>query len=333
MTSRLRTPRRLAAGVLAVAALALAGCSSSSQEPAAEQADTGPRTIATEQGPVEVPGSPQRIVNLSGGFGGYLFAVDAPVVATDTRVLGVTNFEGGFPPAWAAKAQAAGSTPLPGGQELNLEAVAAARPDLIIGGGQGITAVQARDNYDALKAIAPTVLIPQTVTSWQDQLRQVADVAGRGDQVDALITGYQDRLARTRSEITPPQGPVAVLLSLPANKPYVIPETAALPAQLGDLGFQVDGVLAKANNPQLFGSGDSFEVSPELLGTVANAPTLFVVGLGGPTLDQLKADPVYAALPAFQSGQVHELPATSYRPDLDGATTTLTVIDQEFGKA
>lgn len=333
MTSRLRAPRPVAATVLAVAALALAGCGSSSQEPAAAPADAGPRTIATEQGPVEVPGSPQRIVNLSGGFGGYLFAVDAPVVATDTRVLGVTDFEGGFPPAWAAKAQATGSTPLPGGPELDLEAVAAARPDLIIGGGQGITAVQAEDHYDALKAIAPTVLIPQSVTSWQDQLRQVADVAGKGASVDALVKGYEDELTQTESAITVPQGPVAVLLSLPSTNPYLVPETAALPTQLGDLGFEVDGVLAKANSPQLFGSGDSFEVSPELLGSVANAPTLFVVGLGGPTLDQLGADPVYAALPAFQSGQVHELPATSYRPDLDGATDTLRVIGEEFGKA
>jgi len=331
MSTLIRTPRRwgVTAGVLAAAVVALAGCSSPAQAPA-EPANAGPRTIQTEQGAIEVPATPQRIVNLSGGLGGYLYALDAPVVATDTRVLGVTNLQGGFPPAWASKAQAAGTQALPAGEQLNIEAVAAAKPDLIIGGGQGITAVQAKENYDRLKAIAPTVLVPQNVTAWQDQLRRVAEASGKGAEVDGLISGYENKLAQTRSAITVPQGAFAVLLSLPADKPYLVPETAALPQQLTALGFQPDGVLAKAGNPQLFGSGDSFEVSPELLGTVASAPNLFVINLGGPTLDQLEADPRYSSLPAFRSGNLHELPATSYRPDLDGATNTLTVIDQEF---
>jgi iron complex transport system substrate-binding protein len=331
-TTMFRSPRRWAGAVLAAAAVTLAGCSSPAAE-APAPAETGPRTIQTEQGPVEVPGQATRIVNLSGGFGGYLYALDAPVVATDTRVLGVTDLDGGFPPAWAAKAKAANTTALPAGQELNIEAVAAAKPDLIIGGGQGITAVQAKENYDTLKAIAPTVLVPTTVSDWREQLRQVAEAAGRGAGVDALIAGYDEQATQVKGAITPPQGAATILLSLPNQKPYVIPESAALPQQLTSLGFTMDGVLAKAGNPPLYGSGDSFEVSPELLGKVADAPTLFVINLSGRTVEQLKADPLYAALPGFASGAVHELPATSYRPDLDGATTTLTVIDQEFGKA
>lgn len=328
--SRLRTPRRLVAGVLAAVGLVLVGCSSPSQAPAAEPAPQGPRTIQTARGAVEVPGEAARIVNLSGGFGGYLYALDAPVVATDTRVLGVTDLDGGFPPAWSEKARAAGSQALPAGQELNIEAVAAARPDLIIGGGQGITAVQATENYDRLTAIAPTVLVPTTVTDWREQLRQVAEAAGRGDRVDALIEGYDNRAAQVRDAITVPQGASSILLSLPNGTPYVVPESAALPQQLASLGFTMDGVLAKAGNPQLFGSGDSFEVSPELFGQVANAPNLFVINLGGRPLEALRADPLYAALPAFATGNVHELPATSYRPDLDGATQTLSVIDEQF---
>jgi iron complex transport system substrate-binding protein len=328
-----RTPRRwgVTAGVLTAALLTLVGCSSSpTSTESSESAAAGPRTIQTEQGPVEVPANAQRVVNLSGGLGGYLYAVDAPVVATDTRVLGVTDLDGGFPPAWADKARAANTEQLPAGEQLNIEAVAAAKPDLIIGGGQGITAVQAKESYDKLKAIAPTVLVPQSVTDWQQQLRQVADATGRGDRVDGLIQGYDDKLAQVKGSIRPPAEPFAILLSLPNQKPYLIPETAALPQQLSALGFTMDGVLAKAGNPQLYGSGDSFEVSPELLGRVADAPQVFVINLSGRTVEQLKADPLYAALPAFQAGNVHELPATSYRPDLDGATNTLTVIDQEF---
>ncbi|MFC5952731.1 Fe2+-enterobactin ABC transporter substrate-binding protein [Pseudonocardia lutea] len=335
MSRLFRTPRRrgvTASGAVTAAVtalLALAGCSSTPTE-SAGPAPAGPRTIQTEQGPVEVPATPQRIVNLSGGLGGYLYAVDAPVVATDTRVLGVTDLDGGFPPAWADKARAANTQQLPAGEQLDIEAVAAAKPDLIIGGGQGITAVQAKENYATLKAIAPTVLVPQSATDWQQQLRQVADAAGRGNRVDGLIQGYDDKLEQVKGSIQVPAEPFAILLSLPNQKPYLIPETAALPQQLTALGFTMDGVLAKAGNPPLYGSGDSFEVSPELLGKVADAPQVFVINLSGRTVDQLEADPLYAALPAFRAGAVHELPATSYRPDLDGATNTLTVIDQEF---
>ena len=331
-------PRRRAlltgAGALA---LLLAGCGSSGSaaEPAAapSSAPAAPatRTVSTEQGEITVPGDPQRIVVLSGGLAGYLFALDAPVVATDTRVLGVTDLEGGFPPSWAAQAREQGTTALPAGEQLNVEAVAAAQPDLIIGGGQGITAVQAQEDYDALSAIAPTVLVPTSTTAWQDQLEAVAEAAGRSEGVERLTSTYERQVEEVAAAITPPEGATVFLLSLPNGKPYLVPADAALPALTAEVGFTPDDVVTKAGNPQLYGSGDSFEVSPELLAGVADAPNAFVISLGGRSLEELRADPVYAALPSFAAGRVWELPATSYRPDYDGAVGALRTLGQLFG--
>ncbi|WP_432533787.1 ABC transporter substrate-binding protein [Kineococcus arenarius] len=329
--------RAVLAGASGFALLALAACSGgdgqAAQPSPAASTSTAPaaRTITTEQGAVEVPGDPQRIVVLSGSLAGYLFALDAPVVATDTRVLGVTDLEGGFPPAWSDEATAQGTTALPAGEELNIEAVAAAGPDLIIGGGQGITAVQAQEAYEELSALAPTVLVPTTTTSWQEQLELVAEATGRTDGVDALVDAYDAKVEEVRSAITVPEGNAVFILSLPVGKPYLVPADAALPALAEEVGFTPDDVVTKAGNPTLYGSGDSFEVSPELLAQVADAPTAFVVALGGPSVEELAQDPVYAALPAFQNGQVHELPATSYRPDYDGAMDALDAIAAEFG--
>ncbi len=51
-----------------------------------------------------------------------------------------------FPATWAEQAKAQGTTILSkGGEGMNLEAIAALQPDLIVGGGQGITSVQARN--------------------------------------------------------------------------------------------------------------------------------------------------------------------------------------------
>ena len=334
-----RTPRRRA--VLAAAgglALLLAGCGGSggsaagSAASAAASSSSAPatRTISTAQGEITVPGDPQRIVVLSGGLAGYLFALDAPVVATDTRVLGVTDLDGGFPPSWSAEAQQQGTTALPAGEQLNVEAVAAAQPDLIIGGGQGITAVQAEQNYDALSAIAPTVLVPATTTAWQEQLDLVAEAAGRGDGVQELTSTYEEKVAQVRQEVEVPPGNAVFILSLPNGKPYLVPADAALPQLTAEVGFTPDDVVTKAGNPPLYGSGDSFEVSPELLAGTADAPNAFVVDLGGRSLAELKTDPLYAALPSFAAGNVWELPATSYRPDYDGAVGALDTLAQLF---
>ncbi|WP_228538213.1 Fe2+-enterobactin ABC transporter substrate-binding protein [Nocardia sp. XZ_19_385] len=322
-------PRRSAAlvALLLVALTALIGCGSDTGEASSEGTT---RVIQTERGPVTVPAQAKRIVVLSGGLAGYLYALDAPVAATDTRVLGVTNFDGGFPPSWSAKAKEQGTKQLPAGEELNIEAVAAAAPDLIIGGGQGITAVQAEKVYDKLTAIAPTVLVPKTVAAWQEQLRQVADAAGRSDRVEAMMTAYRDKVAKVKSSIKVPAGNYAYLLSLPNNKPYLIPQSAALPALLSELGFAADDVLAKAGNPKLFGSGDAVEISPELLSQVAGAPQVFFIPVGGRSMDQLKQDPVYSNLPSFKNNTLYELPATSYRPDYDGVMATLDVIAKRF---
>ncbi|MDI9915298.1 ABC transporter substrate-binding protein [Rhodococcus sp. IEGM 1379] len=328
-----RSRRRPAAiaGLMIVALMAMVGCSSASSDEPAKADEPTTRVVQTDKGAVTVPASAERIVVLSGGLAGYLYALDAPVVATDTRVLGVTNLEGGFPPAWSDAAKKQGTTELPAGEQLSVEAVAAANPDLIIGGGQGVTSVQAEELYDKLTAIAPTVLVPRTVAAWDKQLEIVADAAGRSDQVPALMAAYDAKVKDVKGKIKIPAGNVVYILSLANNKPYLVPPTAALPAMLSELGFVADDVMTKAGNPQLFGSGDSFEVSPELLSQVADAPVAFVIPVSGRPMAELAADPLYSQLPSFKAGTTFELPATSYRPDYDGAMATLDLIGQTFG--
>ena len=321
------TVRALSAAALAVLLGLVAGCGSG-VDGGGEAAGT--RTITTDKGPLEVPADPQRVVVLNGGLAGYMYALDEPPVATDTRVLGITNFDGGFPPAWAEEARAAGTEQLPAGDSLSIEAVAAAQPDLIIGGGQGITAVQAAQAYDRLAEIAPTVLVPRTLTAWQDQMNAVADAVNKADAVPPLLQQYRDKLEQVRSSITPPQGETVYIASFAGEKTYVIPGDAALPALGQELGVTPVDVVARAPGARLASTGDSLEISPELLGEVANAPNAIVANAGGRSLEELKQDPNYAQLPSFRSGNVWEVPATSYRPDFDGAMATLDLFGQMF---
>ena len=324
----LRTVVAIAASAAVV--LGLAACSSG--DTPAEEGASDTRTVETSRGEITVPAEPQRIAVLSAGLAGYLFTLDAPIAITDTRLLGVTNLDGGFPPQWAEKAEAQGTEELPAGETLNIEAIALAEPDLIIGGGQGFSAVLAEEAYDQLAAIAPTVLIPSSVNTWQGELEAVADAAGESDKVDGLLEAYEDKVAEVKESITVPGAPVAYFLSLATDEPAFIPPTAALPELLASVGFEADDVMTKANNPELYGSGDSFIISNELLTQVGDAPVMFVVPVAGRTLEQLQQDPLYASLPAFAENQVYELPATSYRPDYDGVMGTLDLVEETFAQ-
>ncbi|WP_024800613.1 ABC transporter substrate-binding protein [Nocardia sp. BMG51109] len=325
-----RTPARLRAAValLILTLVAVAGCGSA--DTASPSGQTRP--VSTERGTVEVPDDPQRIVVLNGALAGYLYDLGVPVTAADPRVLGVTNRTGSFPPAWSADAEKQGTQALPIGESINLELVASQRPDLIIGGGQGFTAQQSIDAYDQLSAIAPTVLVPAKTVDWQAQLRLIADVVGRPDRVDGLIGAYRDKVAKVKSSIKAPPGAAAFYQSRRDQKPTLILPDAALPTLLAEVGITADDrVLAKAGNPAHDEAADWIQFSPELLTGIVDAPLVFVLPLdGGRGLAQLAQDPAYAQLPAFKSGNVFELPATSYRPDYRGVMDTLDLIMERF---
>lgn len=67
----------------------------------------------------------------------------------------------------------------------DLNAVAAANPDLILG-SQSLTA----DSYAALTAIAPTVFTADSGAHWQDNLRTVGAATSRMRAADELIRGF-----------------------------------------------------------------------------------------------------------------------------------------------
>ncbi|MEV6278608.1 ABC transporter substrate-binding protein [Nocardia sp. NPDC051832] len=321
-----RVRAAIALFVLALVAV-VAGCSSSSSD---EAAASGTREVQTDRGAITVPAEPQRIAVVNGSLAGYLFDLGAKVKTADPRLLGVASGE--FPAAWAEDAKRQGTTQLPSGDDINLEFIAAQQPDLIIGGGQGYPGQQSINAYDKLSAIAPTVLVPSNLTSWQDQLKAVANIVNRADKVDALISAYNAKVAEVKAAIKVPQGTVSVFQSRKDNKPSVIAPGTPLAALLTEVGFTIDDkVENKAGNPSRPAAADWVAFSPELISVVVDAPALFVVQLeGGRTVTQLKDDTILAALPAFKAGQVYELPATSQRPDYRHSMATLDLIAKRF---
>lgn len=324
------------AALLVVGALVLAGCSTTVDSPATgstTEAVETTRTVTTEQGDVTIPSDPQRIVVLSSGLAGSLYALDVPVLATIPEVPGPGG--GDFPESWADEAEADGTVIISWGEDgFDYESILAQEPDLIVGGGQGYPAFQAAEAYDQLTEIAPTVLVSSALLTWQDQLAFLADdVFDIPEKNDELVAAYDARVDEVSEAISLPPTPVAYLVLTADGMPYTLPETSALPQTLAELGFEPSPVVADNPDFEAYGTGDSFELSPELIGDVFTAPTVFALSFNGDFTDvaTLGQQAAYAALPSFSAGNAYDLPYWAYRADYPRTLELLDLVESTFG--
>ncbi|WP_425436883.1 iron-siderophore ABC transporter substrate-binding protein [Mycobacterium palustre] len=134
----------------------------------------------------QVPAEPRRIVVLSGDQLDALCAL-----GLQSRVVGAALPDGAVSqPAYLGGAVRG----VPGvGSRSNPDvgAIAAARPDLILG-SVGLTP----QLYPRLAAIAPTVFTGPPGAAWQDNLRGVGAATARSGAVDALLGGFAQRATR-----------------------------------------------------------------------------------------------------------------------------------------
>lgn len=223
-----RSPHRRLVLVAAVlgAAVALSGCSAQADaEPAATGASTHEVTHA--RGTTAVPAAPERVVTLEP------LELDTAVAVGITPVgAAVANTTTGVPAYLGVE----GVEPVGTVSEPDLEAIAALKPDLILG-----TESRHSGLYDQLSAIAPTVFIATQADPWRDNAELIGDALGRADDVKAAVTavdtrcdeieGAHDLAGKTAEMIRPRDettlslyGPVSFAGSLLECVGYTIPE-------------------------------------------------------------------------------------------------------------
>lgn len=327
------THLRPIAAVTVAVALLLTGCSASGTDDAATGTDeTGTRTVVTDQGEVEIPTDPERVLVLNYALAGYLYNLDVPVTTTIPEFADAA--EGVYSEFWADEAEEDGTEFILWSSDgFDLEAILAADPDLIVGGGIGFPLFLAEQVYDELSDIAPTVLVSGELTTWQQQFDFLAnDVFDKGEEYDALIAAYDERAAEVAAAITPPPGPVSFLAFIADGTAYALVESVGLPTEFAAVGIEPATIFAD-NDFEVYGSGgDMFELSTEQVGQVITQPTVFVMGFSSDEFDAatLAENPVYASLPAFQADSVYELPYWMLRGDYDEALALLDLIEETF---
>jgi iron complex transport system substrate-binding protein len=248
------------------------------------EAPKGPHDVVHAMGTTEVPGDPQRVVVLDSSF------LDAAVALGVTPVGATEAAEGeGMPPylrdALGDDIEVVGIITTP-----NVEAVAAARPDLILGAKVRHEAI-----YEQLSRIAPTVFTESSGTKWRDGLKVTADALGKTAEADALLAGLDARAKAVGEKVGAAGKTASIVRFVPGQIRLYGPDTFSgsvltlVGFDLGEKGFDA--------NPYSMAM-----ISPEQLG-LADADVIFATNRAADGAGFAAVEPLWTALPAVVDGR------------------------------
>lgn len=286
-----RSVLRFFAGVVTMV-LVIAGCGSA--ENSASEAPEGV-TITHKFGETVVPADPQRVVTV--GWTDQDYVLPFGVVPVASREF----FEEYNDYPWVQKAT--GGTPIPtwGADEIDFEAIAAERPDVIFAIYETID----QQTYDRLSQIAPTVIqsadYADEETPWDVQLLTTGTALGKESEAQDLVAQVQGRIDEAKTANPEFAGKTLVVDFGPeSGGHWLLPENDPRRSLFTALGFATQDV-----------DGDVSEEKLDLL----NRDVLFV---NGATKEQMLASPAFARLPVVTQDRTLY---TTFESNLSGALT------------
>ncbi|GLU45766.1 ABC transporter substrate-binding protein [Nocardiopsis ansamitocini] len=296
-----------AAAALLVAVLALSGCADPGPPSAGSDSDNATRVVRAANGEVEIPAAPERIAVL---WRPTLAAVTQLGFAPVASMGDPGAEDGGLSPYLP---EGHSPAPLlvatgPGEAEINVEELAGAAPDLIIG-----VSTQTGDQaaqLPRLSEIAPTVLLDWEGTgSWVAHLTEVAEVLDASAAAEEAQAAYETAVAEVRSEIGAPSGTEVSLIRLQSEAEVRFETPRSFAGQvIDDLGLsRPEGQRTPT------GSADYNSASYENLAE-GDADMVFVFAAGGYADQAPRAfdTGVWAQLRAVREKQIFLMDASTW---------------------
>ncbi|MGO1164346.1 iron-siderophore ABC transporter substrate-binding protein [Brucella sp. C7-11G] len=268
-------------------------------------------------GTTDVPPSPQRVITL--GWSG-----EDVTLALGTVPVAMTRY-GSFPSGmfpWD-EAKLNGERPLLLIGDLNYEAIAALKPDLILGIYSGIDAVA----YKRLSAIAPTVVYRSGPwqADWREQTEIIGEALGKPADAKALVAETEALLERFGKEHLELQGKTFTFGSyMPGSSGIIVylPSDPRVQA-LTKMGLKISsGVEALATSDP---DETSTSVSLENIGSIE--ADILIMWYGEGARDAAEAQPLFAALDVVKRGSYVALDD----PVSVWSTSALSVLSIPYG--
>ncbi|MEV7424572.1 MULTISPECIES: ABC transporter substrate-binding protein [unclassified Streptomyces] len=266
-----------------------------------------PRTITHAMGKTVLEKRPERVVVLDVG------ELDN-VVSLGVEPVGYAPTEGDASlPGYLKKG--AGSPANVGTiNNLNLEAVAALKPDLILG-----SQLRAADKYKALSAIAPTVFSIRPGFTWKENYLLNAQALDRTAEAKARLAAYDKKAAALGADLGPDKPTVSMV--------RYMPDRLRLYAKASFIGTILEDVgLPRPANQRV--DDLAVEISPERIDD-ADADWIFTGVYGDPAKtqrDSARSNPLWKNLKAVRAGHAKDVPDETWYLGL-GVTAADLVLD------
>lgn len=286
-------------------------------------AETWPRSFTNLDGSqTEIPSKPKRILSTSVTLTGTLLAIKAPVVASGSAA------NGQFFAQWEHVAKEHEMENAWPAGKVDLEAVYATEPDLIIVTASG--AGSTKDQLDAFRQVAPTILVDDGALSWQELATELGNATGLEEQAAASIAEFDAYVASARARIKIPTGKANIISFNGAGQSNPIarpggPHAALLTA----LGFEIEAP-DQAWHTQAASRDDFVWADYERLVDL-KAETTFLLRVDDNRATAFRNDPVLANLPSVKNGQVFGLGIHSFRIDYYSGKEIVDGIAAKFG--
>ena len=295
--------------------------------PQAAPPASGTRTVTHPLGTTDVPVAPQRVLSLdSNGALQVALELGAPLVASETLdgTVPVPPYLPPPPPGFESL----------GFNQLDLERVAALRPDLIVG-----NVPRVEQAYAELSRIAPTVTYRNAGAGqdWRDSVRTIGDVLGALPRVEERLAEYAarvDAVATRHTDLI--AGSTVALLRFTSS------ELRIVRGEIFGASILTHAGVRRPPSTETPGPNATYvSLTEETVGATADADVvLYFVGGGGSAADAAATAQRYLSgglwqqLPAVRAGRVVELDPVAWWDgySVSAALTCLEELDEALSR-
>ncbi|MYY03137.1 MULTISPECIES: iron-siderophore ABC transporter substrate-binding protein [unclassified Streptomyces] len=267
-----------------------------------------PRTVKHAMGSTEIKARPERVVVLDVG------ELDN-VVSLGVKPVGLAPTEGSPELPSYLKKDAGSPKNIGTINSLNLEAIAALKPDLILG-----SQLRAANSYDELSKIAPTVFSIRPGFTWKENYLLNAAALDRTAQAEANLASYKKKAEALGDKLGADKPTVSMVRYLPDGVIRLYANASFIGTILKDVG------IPRPKNQDI--ADLAAEVSAENIDQ-ADADYIFTGVYGeAKATDKSKAqaNPLWKNLKAVKDGHAYDVPDETWYLGL-GVTAADEVLD------
>ncbi len=252
-----------------------------------------PRTITHKYGETEVLAKPDRVVSVG-------YSEQDTLLALGVKPVGLRDWYGDQPFAvwpWAQDELGDAEPEIIGAGELDIEAIAALDPDIIVGVTSGMT----EEEYDLLSQIAPTIPQPGEYidygTPWRVETRMIGEALGLSSEAEEVISNIEAQYAAIREEHPGFEGATTAVAFYFEEQPGAYASQDARSVILQELGFVIPDEF-----DELAGDSFFFSVSQEQI-DVLDQDVIVWISSTEEGLDTLRELPTREFLTANAEGR------------------------------